>query len=387
MVNFSTFLHHKTALATGLTFLISGVIFGTWAALIPVVKQKFALDEAQLGLLLLAMPTGATLMNPLSVPLLNRLGAANATLWSLRLAALLFILPIALSKVWMVAFSLFAAGMAFSAANVSMNTCASLLENRAGLRIFSTCHGLWSTGAMTGSALAGIAWGWGIAPGRYVGLLALVHLLSAWQLKVPLQKIPDDVQPAASGQKSSGFVLPNKALWTLILISLCTNLTEGTMADWSAVYMREIIGSGEALAGWGFATYAFLMAGGRFLGDGLIARFGSKAALRVGGLIVAAGLLLVIFLQTKAGALAGFGFVGAGVSLGAPVLYAASARVPGMAKGAGLATMNTFAMISFMSGPALIGFLAKAFSLPAAFGFVALFSGLWIWQSGKITDR
>lgn len=384
MVNFSTFFRHKAALATGLTFVISGIIFGTWAALIPFVKQKFGLDEAQLGMLLLAMPAGVTLMNPFSVPLLNRFGAANTTLWSLGLAAIFFVLPITMPTVWLVAIALFTAGMAFSSANVAMNTCASLLENRAGLRIFSSCHGLWSAGAMTGAALAGTATGWGVPPIWYVCLLALIHLTMAWRLKKPLRQVPDDPQTSSPGQKASGFVLPNKALWTLILISLCTNLTEGTMADWSAVYMREVVGSGEAVAGWGFATYAFLMASGRFLGDELIARFGGKTVLRAGGMIVATGLLLIIFIQTKIAALAGFGLVGAGVSLGAPVLYAASARVPGMAKGAGLATMNTFAMISFMGGPALIGFLAKAFSLPAAFGVVALFSGLWIWKSGKV---
>lgn len=386
MINFSTFFHHRAALATGLTFVQSGVLFGTWAALIPYVKHKFGLDEAQLGLLLLSLPAGVTLMNPVSVPILNRFGVVRSTLWSLALGTVLFILPIIMPSISLVALSLFLAGMAFSSANVCMNTCASLLEQRAGLRIFSTCHGLWSTGAMIGSAIAGMATGWGIAPLKYVSVLALLQLGVTLWLKSPLQGVPDDARSeATTTEKASGFVLPNKALWTLIIISLCTNLTEGTMSDWSAVYMREVVGSSKALAGWGFATYAFFMAGGRFIGDELIARYGSKLILRLGGSIVALGLLTAIWGQSSAvGALTGFALIGAGVSLGAPILYAASARVPGMAKGAGLATMNTFAMVSFMGGPALIGFLAKAFSLPSAFGVVALFAGLWIWKSGKI---
>ena len=55
-----------------------------------------------------------------------------------------------------------------------------------------------------------------------------------------------------------------------------------------------------------------------------------------------------------------------------------------MAKGAGLATMNTFAMAAFLGGPALIGFIAKAFSLPFAFGVVAVLTGVWIWKAGKV---
>jgi MFS family permease len=171
----------------------------------------------------------------------------------------------------------------------------------------------------------------------------------------------------------------------LVGISLCTNITEGTMADWSAVYLREVVNAPEALAGWGFAAYAFFMAGGRFLGDALIAHFGSKPVLRTGGLVAAAGLLVaVLFQNSPAAVLVGFAMVGAGVSIGAPILYAAAAKVPGMAKGAGLATMNTFAMIGFLGGPAFIGFLAKGFGLPIAFAVVAGFGVFWAWRAGRM---
>jgi hypothetical protein len=55
-----------------------------------------------------------------------------------------------------------------------------------------------------------------------------------------------------------------------------------------------------------------------------------------------------------------------------------------MAKGAGLATMNTFAMIGFLGGPAVIGFVAKALSLPAAFSLVAGFALFWAWRAGRM---
>lgn len=381
----SIFWRHRAGRATGLTFAFFGLMFGTWAALIPHIKQKFGLDEAQLGLLLLCMPAGVTLMNPFSVPILHKLGVARATIFSLPLAAGLFILPIVMPSVWLVGAALFVAGTAFSTANVAMNTSASQLEQHAGLRIMSTCHGLWSTGAMAGSALAGMATGWGMNPILYVLLIFFVEITAALLLKSPLSGIPDDPHPAEeSGGKPPGFNFPNKALWLLVAISLCTNLTEGTMADWSAVYMREIVRAPETMAGWGFAAYAFFMAGGRFLGDELIGRFGSKVVLRTGGMVAASGLLLAVFAQHPASVLTGFALVGAGVSLGAPILYAAAARVPGMAKGAGLATMNTFAMVGFLGGPAFIGLLAKMFSLPAAFGVVAAFGLFWAWRARNI---
>lgn len=380
------FRHHPAVRSTGLLFGFFGILFGTWAALIPFIKEKFGLDEAQLGLLLLCLPGGITLMNPLSVPILHKFGAVRSLVMALPLAAALFILPFAMPNVWLTGASLFLSGSIFSMVNVSINTCASQIEQRLDLRIMSTCHGLWSTGAMTGSAIASLAMGWGIAPFFYVALVFLVEILAVLALKNGLAGVPEEPHQAIEGEKPpSGFIFPNKALWVLVAISLGINLTEGTMSDWSAVYLREVVGSPESVAGWGFSAFAFFMASGRFLGDALIGRFGSKPVLQIGGLIAAAGLLLAIFLQHTPTVLMGFAMVGAGVSLGAPILYAAAAKVPGMAKGAGLATMNTFAMIGFLGGPAVIGFIAKAFSLPAAFGLVAAAALFWAWRAGRMS--
>ena len=158
------FRHYPAVRATGLLFGFFGILFGTWAALIPFIKQKFGLDEAQLGMLLLCLPAGITLMNPFSVPILHKLGAVRSAIISLPLSAALFILPFAMPNVWLTGASLFLAGTVFSMVNMSMNTCASQIEQQQGLRIMSTCHGLWSTGAMAGSALASLAIGWGMAP-------------------------------------------------------------------------------------------------------------------------------------------------------------------------------------------------------------------------------
>ncbi len=381
----TTFFNHPAARTTGLLFGFFGLLFGTWAALIPFIKQKFGLDEAQLGLLLLCLPAGNVLMNPFSVPVLHKLGAVRSAIISLPLSAALFILPFAMPTAWLAGASLFVAGMTFSMLNMSVNTCASQLEQQAGLRIMSTCHGLWSTGAMAGSAVAGMATGWGIAPVVYISLVFLVEMAAVLLFKNGLSGVPDELHPLGEDAKTpSGFLLPNKALWVLVAISLCTNLTEGTMADWSAVYLKEVVRTPEAMAGWGFAAYAFFMAAGRFLGDALIGRLGSKTVLRLGGLVAASGLLVAVFFQNTATVLVGFAMVGAGVSLGAPILYAAAAKVPGMAKGTGLATMNTFAMIGFLGGPAFIGFLAKGFGLPAAFAVVAGFGVFWAWRAGRM---
>jgi MFS family permease len=371
--------------AIGLIFLLQGALFGTWSAFIPLLKIKFGLDDGQLGLLLLSLPAGVLLMNPVAVPVLKRLGAARSSLIFLAAAGLLFILPVLAPSIPFLVVSLFLAGSAFTFVNIAMNTSASLIEANEPVRIMATCHGLWSLGAMLGSALAGMATGWGMSPLLYSSLLAALVTTAALMLqrgemhRVAAYSLA--LRHEENTTEAAGFSMPNAALWAIIALSICTNLTEGAMADWAGVYMREIVVAPAYMTGWGFAAYALFMALGRFTGDAVLARYDAFRVLRVGGAVVALGFVLAILLPYTATAMLGFALVGAGVSLGAPILYAAAARVPGMAQGAGLATMNTFAMIGFLGGPALIGFVAKAYSLPTAFSLVLVAALFWVWRA------
>jgi predicted MFS family arabinose efflux permease len=378
---------NRTYRTIGTVFASKGFLFGTWAAMIPFVKLKFGLDEAELGLLLLSLQGGVLIMNPFSVPILHRLGAPVTALLSLALTAAFFTLPMLSPNIALLGLALFIAGAGFATINVAINTCATKVEIRDQTRIMATSHGLWSAGAMAGSALASAGIGLGIAPAMWSGGVAMLVFIVSFLLRthlLPLESREKHERKAQAGQK---FAWPSAALWTIILLSLCTNITEGTMADWSAVFLREVVHSEPYAVGWGFSAYALFMAGGRFFGDGLIANFGAPKMLRICGAIAAAGMLLLAFLPVMPWALVWFAMVGAGVSLGAPVLYAASAKVPGMADGAGLATMNTFAMMGFFGGPVLIGFVAKAWSLPMAFAMVGFAAIWWSWNAVKIRNQ
>jgi predicted MFS family arabinose efflux permease len=380
------FFNHSTSRSIGLVFAMQGLLFGTWSSMIPYLKQKFELDDAQLGLLLLSLPAGVTLMNPLSVGILHRLGTVRMILIARTLGAIFFVLPFLMPQVGLVALVLFIMGTTFSSTNVSMNTAATALEKHEDIRIMSTCHALWSSGAMFGSALGATSLGLGIHPVTHVIGMGVILISSTLLIYQSFLKVPNEVMVSKSEGPRPKFGLPNAALWGLVAISLCTNLTEGTMADWSALYMREVVKAPAALWGWGFAAYALFMALTRFMGDAILKHYSGGQVLRVGGSIAASGLLLAILMPYPATTLLGFAMVGAGVSLGAPILYSAAAKVPGMAPGAGLATMNTFAMVGFLGGPAVIGFIAKAYSLTVALG-VVVFAGLvWIWRAGYLKE-
>ncbi len=382
----SVFGNHRQSRATALVFTAAGIILGAWAALIPFVKAYHQLDDGALGLFLLTMPAGVVVMNPFSVPIMHRLGTVRTTLAFLVLSSLLFAVVFRMEELSTTILSLFLAGASYSCLNVAMNTIASQLEIHERVRIMSACHGCWSAGAMIGSALGAVLTGGGWSPFAWLSLVILLEFVTALALYRPLSGIPEESLPrkvSDVGQPKAKrhFMMPNKALWALISISVCVNLTEGSMTDWSSVYMKEVVSVPEYMTGWGFSVYAFFMASGRFIGDAFINRFGSRKVLVAGGLMVSAGLAVIVLLPFPSSVLVGFAMVGFGVSTGSPVLYAAASKVPGMAKGAGLATMNTFAMIGFMGGPALIGWLARWFGLSVSFAFILLVAVFWSWRA------
>ncbi|HZV69161.1 MAG TPA: MFS transporter [Saprospiraceae bacterium] len=393
IVPFRGFRGQPASRAIGIIFALCGLGFGTWASFIPYVKQTFHLDEAQLGLLLLCLPLGNFIANPLTVILIRRSGAVRIALVAGSFTAFFFAVPVSLPSITYAAIGLFLAGGTFGITNVAMNTLASAYETQTSKKIMSTCHGMWSVGAMLGSLISGLAilplerfFDYGGSPQtKYVFSIAFIILIITWMIRNDLVSISRIQIPSGELPKISWRAFkPTRILWMLITICLCTYLTEGTMADWSAVYLKEIVIAPATIAGWGFAVYSFCMAAGRFVGDRLIARYGAMQILRAGGLLVFAGLIIVILSQNPWVALPGFMLVGMGISLASPILYSSAANVSGLAPGVGLATLNTFAMASFFGGPVLIGFIGKMADLRIAFMFVAVASIIWLIQTTRL---
>jgi len=63
-------------------------------------------------------------------------------------------------------------------------------------------------------------------------------------------------------------------------IALLAWMTEHAIADWSAVYLRDHLGTSGSVATYGFALFATFMVIMRFLADRLTARLGPAVMLR-----------------------------------------------------------------------------------------------------------
>ena len=370
--NLLTFFLNRQAVAIGLVFASDSILFGSWVAHIPFVKQNLGLSDAELGLTLFAMPAGLLIMNPMTGWIISKLGEARACFWSAVGLTIAICIPLNAPNPAVLAIGLFLLGLNAALINVAMNTCATNLERAQGIVIMSSCHGMWSLGGLFGSGVAGAVIALHVSPPVHVAVMAGLVLILTFILQPVLAQIPSSSRTETGEKTGSSFVRPNQDLLLMILIGLALAMGEGAAFDWSAVYLRETLGASSQIAALGFASFSLTMTGFRFLGDAIIPEIGAKRWLQIGGLLGASGLLFAIALPYPPTALIGFGLLGAGCSLGAPILYAAALRVPGIPPAAGLATFASFSFVGFLAGPPLIGFVAEAFGLYYGLGFVAI---------------
>lgn len=382
--NLMTFFLNRQALVIGLVFASDSILFGSWVSHIPYVKAKLHLSDAELGLLLFAMPAGLLTMNPITGWVIAKLGEARACLWSAVGLCLSICIPLNAPNPFILAIGLFLLGLNAALINVAMNTCATNLERAKGIVIMSSCHGMWSLGGLFGSGVAGAVIALHVSPPIHVMVMAGLVLLMTLALQSTLAGIPSSSQTDTGEKTGSSFVKPNRDLLLMILIGLALAMGEGAAFDWSAVYLRETLGASSQIAALGFGSFSLTMTGFRFLGDAIIPKIGAKRWLQIGGVLAAAGLFFAIALPYPTTALIGFGLLGAGCSLGAPILYAAALRVPGIPPAAGLATFATFSFVGFLAGPPVIGFVAEAFGLYYGLGFVAVMLLISAWLSRMV---
>ena len=152
----------------------------------------------------------------------------------------------------------------------------------------------------------------------------------------------------------------------LSAIGFCILLSEGAMADWTALYLRQVLKAGLGTAAVGYAVFSATMAIMRFLGDMVTARIGPMRAVRNGSLLAALGLGWVLSVPDATWAMPGFGVVGCGFSIIIPLVFGSAGRVKGISPGPGIATVSGISYLGFIAYSPTIGFLSQLMTLRAA---------------------
>jgi len=360
-------LHSRMALA--MMFFVNGVIFANWASRIPAVQDRIGLTERTLGLALLGVSVGVVLALPLAGGLIARYSSRTiTTLGGLGFVAVLPFLGFA-NSFWGLWATLFVFGVSTSLMDVSMNAQAVEVEQRHDKPIMSSFHAAFSIGFAVGGGMGAAFAGLGVVPLIHFAIVSSVLFIIAL---VASRKLVD--VPGEQGTDSPAFTLPPRSLWLLGVVAFCAAIGEGAMADWSVLYLEQIVGVGAGLAGLGLTAFSLMMTVGRLAGDSLTARFDPVGVVRLGGGLAAGGMGLALLVPSYIAAMSGFALVGLGIATVIPLAFSSAGRREGLSSGRGIAGVATIAYSGFLAGPPVIGLLAEATSLRLALGVVlALF--------------
>lgn len=379
------FVTYRRSLSIGVGFYILGFLFGNWATLIPYVKSFYEISDGTLGLILLCFPLGAMSFNPIAASLVAKYSAQRMMIVGILIISLVYMLPVSVTSIYLLPLTLVFVGISMTILNISVNSMAVMMEKYENVNIMSTCHGMFSIGLMVGSLMRSFTLIIQLPASIHMILMGLICIVLGIWIRSTILKIPHQATKNLEEKVSKPkMIIPKGSLLVIIYISLCINVTEGTMADWSSLYMKTIVNTSEYFVGWGLFGYSALMATGRLFGDGIIPVLGRNKVLMYGATLSMVGLILSIIFPYTLTSIIGFGMVGLGVSCGAPILYASASRYPGLPEASGLAIMNTYAMGGFLVGPVIIGFISDLTSLPTAFSVVAGLGAIWFYHAKNV---
>lgn len=369
-----------TRLATRLSFLVAGFGMASWAPLVPFAKERLAVDDAVLGLLLLSLGIGSVVAMLATGILSARYGTKPIIIaGGIGLALALPLLVIAGTPVTL-AMALLAFGAALGSIDVAMNIHAVEVERAAGQPLMSGFHALFSIGGFAGSAVMTALLSFHLGPfacALNCSVLMLIAMALAWPRLLR----------RAQAQEGPLFVLPHGIVLLLALLAAVTFLIEGAMLDWGALL---VIGKGlvsETQGGIGYIVFSIAMTAGRLGGDAVVARIGDRTTLVGGSLLAVVGLAVLLLAPSAAVAIAGFLLIGLGASNLVPVLFRGAAMQTAMPTGLAVASITTAGYAGVLVGPAGIGFIAHAVGLPAAFWMLAALMCLVTLSARAVTTK
>ncbi|WP_240152242.1 MFS transporter [Streptomyces mobaraensis] len=369
----------RARLAVAAVFAVHGAVTGNFATRVPWIRDHLRLDAGELGLALAFPAIGAALAMPLAGRVAHRFGTRAALRGLLALWCASLALPALSPGLPVLCAALAVYGAASGTADVAMNALGVETEERLGRSIMSGLHGMWSAGALAGSAAGTVAAHAGTDARWHLGAAAVVLTLLGAVVCGPVL----DVRPRAAEHAPPRFALPPRSALVIGAVGFCAVFAEGASLEWSAVYLRDVVGSGAGLAAACTSAFSCAMAAARFAGDAAVRRFGPVRTVRAGGVLAACGGALVVGAPGAGPAIAGFALVGLGIAVVVPLAFAAAAR-SGPEPSQAIAGVATITYTSGLVAPSAIGQLADATSLTVSFGLVTVLAALLAVTAGAL---
>jgi len=351
-------------------FASNGFIYANWTARLPEIEAFYDMTHTQLGGILLSSAIGSIIAMPIAGYLNNQYGSKWVTIISAAMVTVIVPWLVFTPSLVLVYGTALVLGMMAGSMDVSMNGQAVIVERRLSKSIMSSFHATFSIGMVIGAGAGALA--------AQLSIPLFTHMIAAAiftlvVIVIASRYLIDDFQEARlSSEKGSGFVLPTAAILPVALIAFCGMTGEGSLIDWSALYMNEVVGASESLSAIAYGTFGGAMTIGRLLGDRYTDRYGQYKMLLYTSILAFIGLSLALLFPYQGMTFLGFFITGIGLSNIVPIAYSIAGNTPNVKPAVGIAMATTIGYSGFFIGPPVIGFLADTFDLRWALCFTLI---------------
>ena len=262
-----------------LTFVLAAALSAVWIVRVPAMVDKLHLRPSTVGIVVLCWGAGALFTMQLTRRLLVSVGTRRALLFSAPAStASIALIGLAPNYPLLLAAAV-VFGMAFGVLDIAMNTQAAAIERAYGEHLMNGMHAGWSVGAVIGGIAGSIAAGLGFSFTATVVGAAIVATPLAVRTRADVHE--------GRGRGARPRVVRGKlppVVYLVGAIAFAAFMVEGSVADWSGLYLTDNLHSSQAVAALGYPAFELGALGGRLLGDRWRTALGTRNLLTLAGL-------------------------------------------------------------------------------------------------------
>lgn len=345
-------------------FALNGFVLGMWIVNIPTIKDRTGVDQATLGLLLLALGVAAWIGMQLAGRAIDRFGSRPVLTIAAVAVSLAIPGPAFATNATQLVIALAVIGFFNGIVDVAQNAQAVVVERDYGRPIMSAFHAFFSLGGLLAAGTGGLLIALDVDVRVTLCVAAGVGVIVALSLRTSYLVEPDLV-PSRPGPRTRVPWTPKVLLLGLLAFSLL--LGEGVAYDWSTVHLHDSLGSSTTVAAMAYGAFSLTMTVVRLVADRIVAVWGPAQYVARAALLGAAGLLGAALAPTAPIAIAAWAVFGVGLAGCVPQFFSAAGNVDPAASGTYLARVTSMGYVGLLAGPSIIGLLTHWVPLTTAF--------------------
>lgn len=359
----------RKKLACAYYFIVPALSFGALSSRLPAFRKILALNNSDVGSLLLALGA-ATLLGLLCAAWpIEKIGAKKVTAFSAAMLMIMLICASLAQSFWQMFIFLALTGLAVGFCDVGMNALGIHLEQKNNIHCLSFLHACSSLGAVAG-ALTGYAfalsplapfWNFLFAPGFLLIILPFIFPLTP--------------ETAITPQGIEIKFFHNLTFFLVFcgIMSLVCHTVEGSSGEWGSILLTSVKGASQSL---GALVFAFFTGGTviiRLLTDNLRYRVSDFHLMLIGSLTGFLAMSLVLLAPWPVVCLAGYFLLGLSLGPVTPILFSRAGSQPRVSAAQASAVVSIFSYAGLLLFPPFFGMLGEAWGLVNSLWLIAFF--------------